>query len=128
MCRQSTLRRLVCAVLLPCYLAACTSWKTQKVSPEQVLADEQPDNVRVTLIDGSQVEVFQPTVSGDTLTGLREGQRVSIPLASVSELELREGDSGKTVLLAAGIVIGVGAALVLGALIYCESQGGCWEN
>jgi hypothetical protein len=98
------------------------------VSPEQVLADEQPDNVRVTLIDGSQVEVFQPTVSGDTLTGLREGQRVSIPLASVSELELREGDSGKTVLLAAGIVIGVGAALVLGALIYCESQGGCWEN
>ncbi len=97
-------------------------------SPEQVLADEQPDNVRVTLIDGSQVEVFQPTVSGDTLTGLREGQRVSIPLASVSELELREGDSGKTVLLAAGIVIGVGAALVLGALIYCESQGGCWEN
>jgi hypothetical protein len=65
-------------------LAACTSWKTQEIAPEQVLAEEQPDTVRVTLTDGLQVEVYQPAVSGDTFMGLREGQQVSIPLAGVS--------------------------------------------
>jgi hypothetical protein len=78
------MRRLIACVLLPCYLAACSSWKTQEIAPEQVLAEEQPDTVRVTLTDGSQVEVYQPAASGDTLMGLREGQQVSIPLAGVS--------------------------------------------
>ncbi len=105
---QSTLRRFVCAALLPCYLAACTSWQTQEVSPEQALADEQPDKVRVTLTDGSQVEVHQPTVARDTLTGFSDGHQVSVPLASVSELELRESDTGKTIWLTVGIVGGVG--------------------
>jgi hypothetical protein len=118
------LRRLVACILLPCCLLACSTWKTQEASPQQVLADEQPAKVRVTLTDGSQVVLEQPVVSGDTLTGLREGEQVSISLASVSELELRKGDTVKTIALTTGIVVGVAAvAFGVGLLIYCSGPG-----
>ena len=122
-----TVRRLIACILLPCYLVACMSWQTQEITPEQVLAEKQPDKVRVTLTDGSQVEVYQPRVSGDTLMGLREGQQVSIPLASVTQLELREGDTGKSI-AAAGIVVGVGALLVGGFFIWCAQSEECLKS
>jgi hypothetical protein len=87
-----------------------------------VLADEQPAKVRVTLTDGSQVVFEQPVVSGDTLTGLREGEQVSIPLANVSELELRKGDTVKTIALATGTVVGVAG---LAFLVLCVLSAGC---
>ena len=120
-------RRLIACILLPAYLAACSTWTTQEVSPQQVIGEEQPDMVRVTLTDGSQVEVYQPRVSGDTLMGLREGQQVSIPLASVTQLELREGDTGKSI-AAAGIVVGVGALLVGGFFIWCAQSEECLKT
>ena len=88
-----------------------------------MLAEGEYDQVRVTLTDGSQMEVYQPAVSGDSLTGLSEGQQVSIPLASVSELELREGDSGKTVLLALGVMVGLAAVAAGIYSIACEECG-----
>ncbi len=62
-------RRLIACILLPSYLVACTTWKTQEASPQQVLAEEQPDKVQVTLTDGSQLVLEEPAVSGDTLSG-----------------------------------------------------------
>ena len=103
--RQPPLRRLVACILLPCWLLACSSWKTQQTSPQQVLGNEQPGKVRVTLTDGSREVLQDPSVSGDTLTGVRDdGEQVSIPLTSVSALELREGDAVKSVLLTVGIL------------------------
>ncbi len=122
-----TIRRIIACILLPAYLSACMSWQTQEASPEQVLAEDEPDKVRVTLTDGSQLEVYQPSVSGDTLTGLREGEQVSIPLASVTQLELREGDTGKSI-AAAGIVVGVGALLVGGFFIWCAQSEECLKS
>jgi len=121
-------RRFIACILLPAYLAACSTWTTQEASPQQVLQDEQPDKVRVTLTDGSQVEVYEPAVSGDTLIGLREGQQVSIPLASVTQLELREGDTVKSIALATGIVVGVGALVVGGFLIWCAASEECFGS
>jgi hypothetical protein len=55
--------------------------------PAQVLGNDQPDKVRVTLADGSQEVLHSPTVSGDPPTGVSEnGEPVSIPLTSVSAL------------------------------------------
>jgi hypothetical protein len=72
------------------------SWNTQEASPQQVLEDEQPDKVRVTLSDGSQVVLEEPEVSGDTLTGVATGQQRSIPLADVSALAVRKADASRT--------------------------------
>ena len=117
-------RRLIACILLPSYLVACTTWKTQEASPQQVLAEEQPDKVQVTLTDGSQVEVFRPVVSGDTLIGLQDWKssgdslrtEVSIPLTDVSAIEVRETDTAWTILAVFGTVVVV-AAIALGVAI-----------
>jgi hypothetical protein len=70
--RHAPLRQIIACLLLPTYLAACTTWKTQEASPQQVLADEQPDRVRVELADGSRIVLEHPVVSGDTLMGVEE--------------------------------------------------------
>lgn len=107
------LRRVVACILLPCWLLACSSWKTQETSPQQVLGNEQPEKVRVTLSDGSQKVLHSPAVSGDTLTGVTGGgEELSIPLTSVSALELREPDGNKTWGLMIGVVIGMLAAAI----------------
>ena len=118
-CRYQFTRIIAC-VLLPCYLVACSSWKTQEASPQQVLADEQPDKMRVTLSDGSQVVLEAPVVSGDTLTGVAEGEQRSIPLADVADVEVRETEALLTVAFVFGTVVVVGAlAFGVGYLIVC---------
>ena len=114
-----TVRRFIACILLPCYLVACTSWKTQEASPQQVLADEQPDKVQVTLTDGSQLVLKEPAVSGDTLSGLDDSTPVHIPLANVSSIAVKGTDGVKTGLLAFGVVVVVAAVVVL--IQYCGS-------
>ena len=117
-----TVRRLIALILLPCYLVACTSWKTQEASPEQVLADEQSNKVQVTLADGSQVVLEQPVVAGDTLTGSVDGEQRSIPLADVSSIAVQGTDGVKTGLLVFGVVVvAVGVILVAGFSGACNS-------
>ena len=108
-----TVRRFIACILLPCYLVACTSWKTQEASPQQVLADEQPDKVRVTLTDGSQVVLAEPAISGETLTGSADGQQRSIPLADVADVEVKKTEALLTSALVLGGVIVAGAVFVV---------------
>ncbi len=100
-----TVRRLIACILLPCYLVACTSWKPQEASPQQVLADEQPDKVQVTLTDGSKLVLEEPAVSGDTLSGLDDGTPVLIPLAEVSSIAVKGAEGAQTGLLVLGGVV-----------------------
>ncbi len=116
-----TVRRIIACILLPCYLVACTSWKTQEASPQQVLADEQPDRVQVTLTDGSQLVLKEPAVSGDTLSGLDDGNPVHIPLADVSSIAVK-GTGGATTGL---LLLGVLAVAVGGFFISACSGGNC---
>ena len=126
-----TLRRLTCCLLLPVYLAGCSSWYVQEVSPQQLVTEEQPKKIRVTLTDGSQLQIEQPTVSGDTLMGYEvrgrrySGQQVNIPLSDVTDVAIQRTDAGKTTALIVGTVLVVGAAVVVvGYLIVC-SEGAC---
>jgi hypothetical protein len=114
------LRRLIACILLPCYLLACTTWQTQELTPEQVIAQEQPEQVLVKLADGSKVVLAQPRVSGDTLSGFDGTEPYRVPLADVSAIELKESDSGLTVLFIAGTVVVVAALTVgIAAIIIC---------
>jgi hypothetical protein len=123
-------RRLIACILLPTYLAACTSWKTQEVSPQQVLADKQPDKVRVELADGSRFVVEEPVVSGDTLMGFEKGRwtsgrhvpgdEVSIPLSDIEHVAVRGTDIGLTVgVTILGLLVAAGVAV----LAVCSSEG-----
>jgi len=118
---QWRFRRVVAAALLSMYVTGCTSWKTQEVSPEQVVTEEPPSRVRLTLASGTQVVVDQPQVSGDTLRGFDNGIPVEIPLANVSSVETHGADASKTGRLAFGIILGLGAAAAVALALYTPS-------
>ena len=114
------MRRFIACILLPCYLAACTSWKTQQVSPQQVISEEQPDWVRVTLTNGSQRVLKEPAVSGDTLSGLSDaGIPVHIPLADVVDVAVEKTNALKTAALIYAVV-GVGFILLVLPAIWSD--------
>jgi len=123
---QAPLRRLVACILLPCCLLACSTWRTQEASPQQVLAVEQPAKVRVTLVDGSQVVLEEPAVLDDTLVGLVEEEHVGIPLTDVSALAVRKTDTHLTIgAVFGGLLLTAAAAFGIFALIYCSGTSDC---
>jgi len=105
------MRRILSCILLPAYVASCTSWRVEPVSPAQVVSQDKPSTVRVTLNDGSRFELESPVVSGDSLLGLVKdesyGQR-AVLLADISKVEIRIGDALKT----AGLVVGLPLLLI----------------
>jgi len=121
-----TVRRIIACILLPCYLVACSSWKTQEASPQQVINEDQPNKVQVTLADGSKLVLEEPAVSGDTLSGLDDGTPVHIPLADVSSIAVQGTDGGKTGLAVFGGLLALGAVVVVvGYIVICGDSGDC---
>src|SRR5260370_7050893 len=68
-------RRWAAMLLMILYGTACQSWHTEQVGPQAFLTTRQPEYIRVTRTDGSEVVVDQPVVQADTLVGVAEGQR-----------------------------------------------------
>jgi hypothetical protein len=115
-------RRLSALVLLALYSSGCMSWRSEPVSPAQLIAGQKPDVVRITRTDSSRVVIRSPSVQGDTLYGQLDSAqsgnpaaRVGIPLAEVGEIATRRSDPTKTTLLGVGIAVGAFSLLCLGA-------------
>src|SRR4029078_436 len=67
--RSAPARRFGHLVLLSTSLAACSSWQTQSVSPQQLLVTQHPRNIGGTRTDSSRVVLTEPEIVGDTLYG-----------------------------------------------------------
>jgi hypothetical protein len=122
--RSSIAFRTTAAILLACYLPACTGWRTQSAAPEQVMTTKHPERVRIVRQDGSWVELLQPAIEADSVTGRDAGAsgpdslkpRVAVALADIRTVELHRTKVAETVLL-------VGAAgLLIAAVIAYESE------
>ena len=62
-------------------------WEPAALTP-QIIADSTPSVVRVTLLDGSRVNVTEPYILGDSLVGDRyRGMRVAFPLNEIAVIE-----------------------------------------
>jgi hypothetical protein len=90
--------------------AGCTTWKTQSAAPEQVLAEKTTNRVRVTRPDGSTIELVNPLIAGDTLSGSLSGsstadstRRMAIPLSDVRSVAVQRVSAGRTALLIGGL-------------------------
>ena len=60
--------RAVLMLFLVLHLAACVTWQDIATpSQAQFIEIEQPDRVRVTMQDGTQMELDRPVVDGDEL-------------------------------------------------------------
>ena len=124
--RTITVRRVLSAILLPAYLASCTSWQVPPVSPEQAITEDQPSKIRVTLTDSSTVEMEQPRIVGDTLRGLVKGGEddslgeCDVLLADIATLTVPKTDVTKSVFLGLGIAAGAFVVAVAAAVaLYC---------
>ena len=103
-------------------LTACSTWQSVgPVSPSQFIEAEQPERVRVYMRGGGQVELESPSVEGDALVA----PNVSMPLADIIGLEVREFSMDRTMILLGGVVVGVlvvAMAVVLATIEICDGS------
>ena len=109
--------RALLLLFLMLHLTACYTWQgVATTSPAGMIEATQPDRVRVVVRGEGEVELANPSVEGDQLVG---ADGVSLPLADVLMLEIRELSLGRT----AGL--GVLLSLPLGLLVCAVGLGEC---
>ena len=103
-------------------LTACSTWQSVgPVSPSQFIEAEQPERVRVYMRGGGQVELESPSVEGDALVV----PNISMPLADIIGLEVREFSMDRTMILLGGVAAGglvVAVAVVLATIDICDGS------
>ena len=91
-------------------LSGCKSWRVQTaVSPAEFVAKEHPERIQVVRLDKSKLELFNPTVVGDSLKGLPTElaiRPVIIPLGDISTVATRHFSIGRSALLVLAVVGG----------------------
>ncbi len=93
--------RAVLLLFLLLSLTACSTWQSiGPVSPGRFIELDQPERVRVTMQDGTQMELDRPVVDGGQLVA----PDVSRPLADVLMLEVQRFDVARTILRVGGAV------------------------
>lgn len=114
--------RAVLLLLLLLNLTACSTWQSVgPVSPSQFIETEQPERVRVYMRGGGQAELESPSVEGDALVA----PNVSMPLADIIGLEVREFSLDRTMLLLGGVAAGVlvvAVAVVSATIEICDGS------
>ena len=94
--------RAVLLLFLLLNLTACSSWQNiGPVSPGRFIELDQPDRVRLTMQDRTQMELERPAVDGDELVA---PGGFSMPLADVLALEVQRFDVARTILRVGGAV------------------------
>ena len=103
--------RAVLMLFLVLNLTACYTYQVvATTSPAGVIEAKRPDRVRVLVPAGIQMELERPVVDGDQLVGTSvENERVggaitqtfvptvSVPVADILMLEIREFSMGRTI-------------------------------
>jgi len=101
------------ALVLALPLSGCKSWRIETgASPAEFVAKEHPDRIQVRRTDKSTLELFTPTVVGDSLKGMPTElaiRPVMVPLNDVASVATRHFSLGRTGLLVLAVV---GGALV----------------
>ena len=86
--------RAVLLLFLLLNLTACVTWQDIATpSQAQFIEIEQPDRVRVTMQDRTQMELERPVVDGDELVAAGG----SVSLADVRLLEIGKISSGRSI-------------------------------
>src|ERR1700751_3835137 len=85
-------------------LVAAAACKTSRVVgyPAEYVSIHIPSHVWVTEPNKQIVEIWNPTIHGDTLAGFESGQFDEIPLDDVKLMKASEINPGRTALLAGG--------------------------
>ena len=126
--------RMTPAVALLIVAAACTSWHTEDLAPQNMIAAKHPSRVRVTLVSGDRLVIRDPRVLADSLlgidvTGVRKGPLwplvpagrgtpIGLPISQVRAIATRQFSALKT-------GIGVGGSVAFVIAFAAAMQGAC---
>ena len=109
--RSKHFRRVLAPVIAVSLVSACGKWTVVEMAPRDVIADQEPERVRLTMLDGEEIELYGATVTNGHIVGqTKEGydrvalrpvmsSNVRIAVDSVTHIEIRETDVFKTVWL-----------------------------
>jgi len=115
-------RRFIALVLLVLLAAqgGCTAkkWNTQQVSPEEFMAQERPDRIRVTTNGGEQLDLRSPHVVQDSIAGSYRGETRCVALEDVTRIETRGVN---------WVVTGVVWGLVVVGTVATIAAAGSWN-
>lgn len=105
--------------LIVTYSTGCHSWQAVGASPAEYLQSHRVETARITRTDGTILEIRNPRVAHDSLTGLLPGRPpVSIPLTEVDSVVVRKANTGRTIAL-------IGGGLAALGLIGCLASDDC---
>ncbi len=91
--RSRFIRFVILPLTLVALLPACYKWSTVHGPPDWEIRLARPDQIRVTVDDGSQVEMRSPWMQGDSIFALTTNQdTLVIRVSDVTKLEKREKD------------------------------------
>lgn len=116
-------RRPIAYALLLWYLPACITWHVEPgVSPEQLIATQHPDFIRVTRTDSSRLVLRQPRIAaGDSVSGVHNGAPSSVAISDITQVGIRKFNAGRTI----GLLLGM-SAIIAGVVVV--SVAGSIEN
>lgn len=121
--RMRRARGLLLGISLAAGAGGCVGWRTESVSPRELLRGardgQQLPAVRITKPDQTKVEIWSPTLAGDSIAGHpteRAIARFAIPLSSVQAIETRHTSLGRTLLAVLAVGGGIAAYAFLQSL------------
>ena len=100
------------AVVLAGSAGACRTWQPVVTDPVQMIAEERPERVRVTVPGGAMVTLRNPMVVNDSIVAavapdpgaIVAPPRLGVPAASVEAVEVAHFSRSRTIALGVGIV------------------------
>jgi hypothetical protein len=113
MCTVPAVRQAIALLCLVSYLPACTGWHSLAAT-QPVPQTERDQSFRVTLQDGTRLELRKARVRGDSLVGESGSKpvRTALALEQIKRIEDRRVDAGLTM---SAIFAGLGLAVVVAA-------------
>ena len=117
--RSLRARRLAVTAWVAISTSGCVAWRVESVAPRELLKNPDVHAVRVIRPDNSKVEIYDPSIVGDSISGhptARAVGRLYVPLSHVQTIESQHKSFGKTVLLGLAVIGAVGAYALLQSL------------
>ena len=112
--RSRYVRRVLVPLMAVTLPSACTQWKAQRMAPNQVVSEREPDEVRLTMVDDTEIRISEPQVVGDQIVGWRGPRWDTVRVAIDSVSYVSTPDHGKTV---AAVI------LITGTLVFLAYVG-----
>ena len=88
-------------------VTGCKTWQVQSgPTPSEFVQTEHPERIQVRRTDNTTLELYNPTVAGDSLKGFPTElaiRPVTIPLTEIRSLATKHFSLGRTLLMVAAV-------------------------